>query len=304
MTTPTPSEQAPPRGAGARAQAALWRRPWLRAAALLTPPLAWFIVIYLASLAVLLVTAFWQINPFTTSIERIWNLDNFKLIFSTAAYRAIILRTVGIAAGVTIVDAVIAVPFAYFMVRIASSRGRVILFTAILVPLWASYLARVYAWILIFTHDGVLNWTLAKVGLGPLHIAYTNEAVFITFCYVWLPFMIIPVYAAMERIPGSYLEASADLGGRGWRTTRQIILPLALPGIVAGAIFTFSLTMGDFIVPELIGGKGATFIGKVILENVGIANNVPFAAALAMVPIAIMAIFLFLAKRIGAFEAL
>ncbi len=282
----------------------MWRHPWLRVTALLTPPLAWFIVIYLASLAILLVTAFWQINPFTTNIERIWSLNNFKTIVDTPIYRTIILRTIGIAAAVTLVDAIIAVPFAYYMVRIASSRMRVVLFTAILVPLWASYLARVYAWILIFSHDGVLNWTLAKIGLGPLHIAYTNEAVFITFCYVWLPFMIIPVYAAMERIPGSYLEASSDLGGRGWRTTRQIILPLAMPGIVAGAIFTFSLTMGDFIVPELIGGKGATFIGKVISENVGIVNNVPFAAALAMVPIGIMAIFLVLAKRLGAFEAL
>jgi putative spermidine/putrescine transport system permease protein len=292
------------RGQGARIQAAFWRRPWLRASALLTPPLAWFVVIYLASLAVLLITAFWQINPFTTNIEKVWSLDNFKLIFTTPAYRAIIFRTVGIAAGVTVVDAIIAFPFGYYMARVASSRTRVLLFTAILVPLWASYLARVYAWILVFNHQGVLNWTLAKFGLGPLDLAYTNKAVFITFCYVWLPFMVIPVYAALERIPNSLMEASADLGGRGWRTTRQIVLPLALPGVVAGAIFTFSLTMGDFIIPELVGGKGSSFIGRVIEESVGISNNVPFGAALAMVPIAIMAVFLLVAKRLGAFEAL
>jgi putative spermidine/putrescine transport system permease protein len=289
---------------GSRVAGALYRRPWARALLLLTPPLVWFVVIYLASLGVLLITAFWRINGFTTNIEHVWNLGNFSLLLGNSAYRSIIFRTVGIAALVTATDAAVSFPFAYYMARIASPRTRVAMFVAVLLPLWASYLARVYAWILIFTHDGVLNWTLGKIGVGPVGLAYTNWAVFIVFCYVWLPFMVIPVYAALERIPGSYLEASSDLGGKAWRTTRSVVLPLALPGVAAGAIFTFSLTMGDFIVPELIGGKGSTFIGKVIEQSVGISNNVPFAAALALVPIVIMAVFLVLAKVAGAFEAL
>jgi len=297
-------DRAPPRRAGARVSGTFWRHPWTRATALLTPPLAWFVLIYLASLCVLLITAFWQINPFTTNIERIWNLNNFQQIFSNAAYREIILRTVGMAAGVTVVDGILAFPFAYYMARVATNRTRAALFVAVLLPLWASYLARVYAWLLIFTHEGLLNWALAKLGLGPVSLIYTNTAVFIVFCYIWLPFMVIPVYAALERIPSSYLEASGDLGARGWRTFRSVILPLALPGLAAGSIFTFSLTLGDFINPVLIGGAGSNLIGNVIEANVGIANNVPFAAAFAMVPIAIMAVYLFVAKRLGAFEAL
>jgi putative spermidine/putrescine transport system permease protein len=291
------------RGTGARISAALWRRPWMRATALLTPPLAWFVFIYLASLGVLLITAFWRINEFTTNIERVWGLSNFQQIFSSPAYRQIILRTVLMAAGVTVVDAVIALPFAYYMARMASPRTRTALFVAVLIPLWASYLARVYAWILVLNHDGILNWALARVGLGPVNILYTNTAVFIVFCYIWLPFMVIPVYAALERIPASYFEASADLGGKGWRTTRSVLLPLALPGLVAGSIFTFSLTLGDYINPTLTGGAGSNLIGSVIASNVGVANNIPFAAAFAMIPIAIMAIYLLVAKRLGAFEA-
>jgi putative spermidine/putrescine transport system permease protein len=297
-------ETTAPKGAGARISAALWRRPWLRAVSLLTPALAWFVLIYLASLGVLLITAFWRINAFTTNIERVWNVENFRTLFGNPAYRAIMLRTIGMAAAVTVTDAVIAFPFAYYMARVASGRTRTVLFVAVLLPLWASYLARVYSWLLIFTHDGVLNWTLGKFGLGPVNLAYTNWAVFIVFCYIWLPFMIIPVYAALERIPDSYIEASADLGGRGRRTLLDVILPLALPGLVAGSIFTFSLTLGDFITPKLIGGAGSSFIGNVIADNVGIANNLPFAAAFAMVPVAIMALYLTLAKRLGAFEAL
>jgi putative spermidine/putrescine transport system permease protein len=296
-------DQTAKRGTGARISAALWRRPWMRATALLTPPLAWFVFIYLAALGVLLITAFWRINEFTTNIERVWGLSNFQQIFSSPAYRQIILRTVLMAAGVTIVDALIALPFAYFMARMASPRMRTALFVAVLIPLWASYLARVYAWILVLNHDGILNWTLARLGLGPVNILYTNTAVFIVFCYIWLPFMVIPVYAALERIPPSYFEASADLGGKGWRTTRSVVLPLALPGLVAGSIFTFSLTLGDYINPVLTGGAGSNLIGSVIASNVGVANNIPFAAAFAMVPIAIMAIYLLVAKRLGAFEA-
>ena len=282
----------------------LWRRPWARATLLLTPALAWFVLIYLAALVVLLITAFWRINAFTSNIEQVWNLNNFTLIFQTAAYRNIVLRTIGMAAGVTIVDAIIALPFAYYMARIATRRTRTILYVAILLPLWASYLAKVYAWLLIFTHDGLLNWSLGKVGIGPVSLIYSNPAVFIVFCYVWLPFMVVPIYAALERIPPSQIEASQDLGARTWRTTRLVILPLILPGIVAGSIFTFSLTLGDFITPILIGGSGSNFMGNVIEQSVGIANNVPFGAAMALIPIAIMAIYLLLARAAGAFRAL
>ena len=206
------------------------------------------------------------------------------------------------AAAVTLTDAVVAFPFAYYMARIASRRTRTALFVAILLPLWASYLAKVYSWLLIFTHNGFLDWTLGKAGLGQVHLIYTNWAVYVVFCYLWLPFMITPVYAALERIPPSQIEASQDLGGRTWYTTRRVLLPLALPGIVAGSIFTFSLTLGDYITPLLVGGTSANFIGNIIYTNIGIANNVPFAAAMAMIPIAIMAVYLLGARALGAFE--
>src|SRR5215469_5421624 len=290
-------------GAGARVSAALWRQPWARATLLLTPPLAWFLLVYLASLVVLLVTAFWQINPFTTNIERVWSLGNLQTIFTTPAYLSIIGRTVGMAAA-AVTDAVVAIPFAYFMARIAGPRARTALFAAILLPLWASYLAKVYSWLLIFTHNGFLDWVLARVGVGQAHLIYTNWAVFTVFCYLWLPYMIIPVYSAFERIPGSLIEASQDLGGRTWRTTRSVLFPLALPGIVAGSIFTFSLTLGDYITPLLVGGTSANFMGNVIYTNIGIANNVPFAAAMAIIPIVIMGLYLTGARALGAFEAM
>ena len=252
----------------------------------------------------LLVTAFWRINPFTTDIERVWNLGNFTALVSSATYRRIALRTVGMAAAVTVTDAVLAFPFAYHMARVASGRVRSALYVAVLLPLWASYLARVYAWLLIFAHNGALNWLAARVGLPSLGIGYSNWAMWVVFSYIWLPFMIIPTYASLERIPDSYLEASADLGARGWRTTRRVTLPLALPGVIAGSIFTFSLTLGDYVTPLLVGGAGSDFIGNVVYQSVGVANNIPFAAAFATVPVLIMAVYLLLARRLGAFEAL
>ena len=266
--------------------------------------MAWFVLVYLASLVLLLVTAFWTIDPFTTQIVQAWNLDNFRVILTEPAYRLIIGRTVGLAALVTVTDALLAFPFAYFMARVASRRAQTLLFAAVLLPLWASYLARVYAWILILNHSGILNWSLQSIGLPPAEIGYTNTAMWVVFSYIWLPFMIIPVYAALERVPESLLEAAADLGARRWRAIRDIVLPLALPGVAAGSIFTFSLTLGDYITPILVGGAGSTFIGNVVYANVGIANNIPFAAALATVPVAIMAVYLLIAQRLGAFEAL
>jgi len=287
-----------------RLSTALWRRPWARASLLLTPPLAWFLLVYIASLIVLLVTAFWTVNPFTSNIEQTWTLSNFQEIFTTPAYLSDIAQTVGMAAAVTVTDAVIAFPFAYFMARVAAPRTRTALFVAILLPLWASYLAKVYSWVLIFLNHGFLDWVVGGLGLGHPQLIYTNWAVYAVFCYLWLPFMIIPVYGALERVPASLIEASQDLGGRTWRTTRSVLVPLVLPGIVAGSIFTFSLTLGDYITPLLIGGTSANFIGNIIYTNIGIANNVPFAAAMALVPVVIMGIYLFAARALGAFEAL
>jgi putative spermidine/putrescine transport system permease protein len=292
------------RPARLRASGFFWRNPWAKAVLLLAPPLLAFALVYLASLVALFISAFWTVNPFTTDIEHIWNLDNFRTLIDSGAYRSIALRTIGIAAAVTVTDAVLAFPFAYFMARVASGRTRAFLFVAVLLPLWSSYLVRVYIWRLILNQDGVLNWLLGKLGLPDQHLAYTNFAVWLIFSYVWLPFMILPVYGALERIPDSYIEASRDLGARGRQTLRRVILPLALPGVVAGSIFTFSLTLGDYVTPLLAGGSSSQFIGNVVYSSVGISNNVPFAAAFASVPLIVMAIYLVIARRLGAFEAL
>jgi putative spermidine/putrescine transport system permease protein len=269
----------------------------------LSPPLAWFLIIYLASLVLMLVTAFWTVNPLTNVLEHTWTTANFSTLF-TGTYLSIIGRTLLMAAVVTITDAVVALPFAYYMARIASPRVRRALFTAVLLPLWASYLARVYAWIVILQKGGILSWSSQKLGLGAINVGYSNTAMWIVFSYIWLPFMIVPVYTALERIPDSLLEASGDLGARSWRTLRSVVMPLALPGVVAGSIFTFSLTLGDFITPLLVGGSNSEFIGNVIYSNLGTANNLPFAATLALVPIVIMIVYLSGARAVGAFEAL
>ena len=286
-----------------RLSAALWRRPWLRAIALLVPPLGWMAVFYLAALAVLFVSAFWSLDTFTGKLTHAWTWTNFHTILHDPTYRKIAFRTIWMAAAVTITDALVALPFGYYMARIASRRARTTLFVLVLLPLWSSYLARIYAWRLILNHDGALNWSLAKIGLPQQGWAFTSTAMWIVFSYIWLPFMILPVYAALERIPDSYLEASRDLGAGGLATLRRVVLPLALPGIVAGSIFTFSLTLGDYITPSLVGN--VDFVGNVIYRNVlGLTNNLPFAAAYATVPLLVMAVYLALAKRTGAFEAL
>jgi putative spermidine/putrescine transport system permease protein len=275
------------------------------ALALLGTPLGFFLAVYLAALVALFISAFWSVNSFTGELQHTWSWGNFSTLWHTGVYRTVALRTIGIAAAVTLTDALLAFPFAYFMARVASPRVRSALFVLTLLPLWASYLARVYAWRLILDHDGILNWTLNKAGLPDANIAYTNVAVWIVFSYIWLPFMILPVYASLERIPHSYIEASRDLGAKGGRTLRSVILPLALPGIVAGSIFTFSLTLGDYITPLLIGGSGGTqFIGNVVYDSVNISSNLPFAAAYAVVPLAVMGAYLMIARRLGAFEAL
>ena len=294
----------PLRAARLRISGFFWRHSWAKALLLLAPPLLAFGLVYLASLGALFISSFWTVNPFTTEIEHIWSLDNYRTIWESSAYRTIALRTIGIAAAVTVMDAVLAFPLAYFMARIASGRTRAFLFVAVLLPLWSSYLIRVYIWRLILNQDGVLNWVLNGLGLPDQHLAYTNWAVWIVFSYVWLPFMILPVYGALERLPHSLIEASRDLGAGGFETLGRVVLPLALPGVVAGSIFTFSLTLGDYVTPLLAGGAGSQFIGNVVYSSVGISNNVPFAAAFATIPLIVMAIYLLIARRLGAFEAL
>ena len=289
-------------GAVRRLSTRLYRHPIGRLSLTLGPPLAWMVVIYLGSLAILLVSSFWRLDVFTGEVVRDPSLVNFQTLLDNDVYRTITLRTVGIALAVTLTDIVLAFPLAYYAARLATPRMRNALLIAVVLPLWANYLVRVFAWRLILTPNGFLNWLVESIGLGSLQVGKSNWAIWITSVYLWLPFTLLPIYAAIERVPDSLLEASGDLGGRGWFTFRRVVFPLIVPGIVAGSIFSFSLTLGDYIVPELVGNT--QFIGNVIYDNVGVAGNVPLAAAYALVPIAVMAIYLFLAKRLGAFEAL
>jgi putative spermidine/putrescine transport system permease protein len=293
------------RGARLRVSASFWRRPRLKLAALVGPPVSAYTLVYVGSLVVLLIAGFWALDPFTSETVHHWNLDNFRTIFSTSdlTYWRIIGRTVAMAAAVTVTDAVLAFPLAYFMARVATGRQRSLLFLAVLLPLWSSYLVRIYSWRTILSTSGVLNWVLNGIGISDQHLSGTIWAMWLVFSYIWLPFMVLPVFAAIERVPDSYLEASGDLGARGGRTFRSVLLPLALPGVVAGSIFTFALTLGDFITPALIGGgPGTSMIGSTVEANVGL--NVPLAAALTAVPVVIMVLYLAAAKRLGAFDAL
>ena len=291
-------------GARRRLGGALWRRPWLKGLSLLSPPVLAFVLVYIAALAALFISSLWTVDSFTGLTIHSWTLGNFRELWHGTTYHTVAVRTILIAAAVTVTDALIAFPFAYFMARLAGPKLRAVLFVLVLLPLWASYLARVYAWQLILNSDGLLNWSLRMLGLPAANLAYTNTAMWIVFSYIWLPFMILPVYAALERIPHSYIEASRDLGAKGGRTLRSVILPLALPGIVAGSIFTFSLTLGDYITPVLVGGTSSQFIGNVVYDSVNGAGNLPLGAAFAVVPMLVMAAYLLIARRLGAFEAL
>jgi putative spermidine/putrescine transport system permease protein len=285
-----------------RLSGALYRRPRLVLGALLTPPVLWLVVIYLGSLALMFLSSLWRLDPTTSAIVREPSLANFQDVLNPdKPYLRVAQHTVGIALIVTMADVLIAFPLAYYMARVASPRVRRILFITATLPLWVSYLVRVYSWRVILADDGFLNWTLGFVGLsGPG--ALGDVPIAIVFSYIWLPYMILPLYAGLERIPSSLVEASSDLGGRAWTTFRRIILPLAFPGLVAGSIFTFSLTLGDYITPALFSGE--QFIGNVVYGHVGVSGNVPFAAAYALVPVAVIAVYLILARRLGAFEAL
>ena len=280
----------------------LYRRPRLQVALLLAAPTGWFVVLYLGSLAFLLVTAFWFLDPTTSSIVHTFTLQNFVTLVTEPVYRTIAVRTVVIASVVTAADMAIGFPIAYYMARVAGPRPRALLLMLVLLPLWSSYLVRVYAWRVILSPGGLLDWAFGSIGLAGLSPGFSDVSMGIVFSYLWLPYMILPIYAGLERIPSSYLEASADLGARGWATFRRIILPLVLPALAAGSIFTFSLTLGDYITPKLV--SNTQFIGNVIYDSQGVSNNIPFAAAFAVVPIGIMAVYLLVARRLGAFDAL
>jgi putative spermidine/putrescine transport system permease protein len=261
----------------------------------------WLGVAYLGALAALFVTAFWGQNSFTGEIERTWTLDNFHDLFTIEVYRTITFRTLATAALVTVVDALVAFPIALYMAKVASPRAQRLLVIAVLMPLWASYLVKAYAWRGLLSENGLLAWVAAPFGLDTP--GYGLTATIITLAYLWLPYMIIPIYAGLERLPNSLVEASSDLGARSGHTLRRVVLPIAFPAIVAGAIFTFSLSLGDYIAVEIVGGANQ-MLGNVVYDNVGAANNLPFAAAVATIPVVVMLVFLAAVRRTGALENL
>jgi putative spermidine/putrescine transport system permease protein len=277
------------------------RHARVRLGLLLGGPVGWLVVAYLGSLAVLFVNALWTRDDFTGLVIRELTPDNFVNLVTNPLYRTVTLRTVAMAIVVTLTCAVIAFPIAYYMARVASRRVRGILTVAVVMPLWASYLVKAYTWRLILSNDGVLNWALAPLGLRGPGLGESVIGLWLVYVYLWLPYMILPLYAGLERIPASLLEASSDLGGRSWTTFRRVIFPLGVPALVAGSIFTFSLTLGDYIAPSLI--TTTQFIGNLIYLNFGVPD-LPFAAALALVPLVIVVLYLLVARRLGAFEAL
>jgi len=273
----------------------------VRLGLLLAAPMSWLVLVYLGSLALLFLNALWSRDPFTGLVVRELTADNFIDIVTNPLYRNVTLRTVAMAVAVTLTCAVVAFPIAYYMARVASRRVRGMLTVAVLMPLWASYLVKAYTWRQILSNDGVLNWLLEPIGLRGPGLGDSVVGLWLVYVYLWLPYMILPLYAGLERIPTSLLEASSDLGGRSWMTFRRVIFPLVVPALVAGSIFTFSLTLGDYIAPSLI--TTTQFIGNLIFLNFGVPD-LPFAAALSLVPLGIVVLYLLFARRLGAFEAL
>ena len=305
----------PERGIADRLSALFWRRPGLLLALLIAPPLIWLGVIYLGALAALLVQSFYSIDEFSGLVVREFTLKTYAELLRPSNFD-IILRTLMMSAAVTLAAAILAFPIAYFAARYARGRWKAVFYLGIMLPLWSSYLVKVYAWKLILAKEGIITWAadslglgfvlnaaLALPGIGGNSLSTSFLGTWLVFLYVWLPYMILPMQAALERVPTSMLEASADLGASRGQTLRTVILPLALPGIIAGSIFTFSLTMGDYIIPQII-GTSANFIGMAVYQLQGTAGNLPLAAAFAVVPIMIMLAYLAIAKRTGAFDAL
>ncbi|WP_372490534.1 ABC transporter permease [Brenneria goodwinii] len=298
-----------------RAADFFYRRPGFYLALLLLPPLLWFGVIYLGSLLSLLWQGFYTFDDFTMSVSPILTLANIQALFSPANYD-IIIRTLVMAILVSVFSAILAFPIAYYMARYTSGKQKAFFYIAVMMPMWASYIVKAYAWTLLLSKDGVIQWFLQHLGLewllnnilllpgiGGNTLSTSGLGRFLVFVYIWLPFMILPIQAALERLPESLLQASEDLGAQPQQTFRYIVLPLAVPGIAAGSIFTFSLTLGDFIVPQLVGPPGY-FIGNMVYSQQGAIGNMPMAAAFTLVPIVLIAIYLSLVKRLGAFDAL
>jgi putative spermidine/putrescine transport system permease protein len=303
------------RGPAGRLSDFFWKHPHLLLMIMLAPPLLWLGVVYLGSLFALLLQSFFSIDDFSGLINYEFTLATYRQLLSETNLD-IILRTVLMAATVTLASAVIAFPIAYYAARYAQGKWKVLFYLGVMLPLWSSYLVKIYAWKLILAKEGILTWFFEKlhllwlldawlslpvVGGNSLSVSYTGT--FIVFVYVWLPFMILPIQAALERVQGNLIEASSDLGGTPAQTFRYVLFPLALPGIVAGSIFTFSLTLGDYIIPQIV-GSSRLFIGQAVYAQQGTAGNIPLAAAFTVVPIVIMGAYLFVAKRMGAFDAL
>jgi putative spermidine/putrescine transport system permease protein len=302
-------------GVAERVSDLFWRRPGVLLALLLGPPLVWLGVVYLGSLFALLAQSFFSIDPFSGLVVREFTLATYGELFRPANFD-IIVRTVTMAALVTLASVAIGFPIAYYAARYARGRRKALFYLGVMLPLWSSYLVKIYAWKMILAKEGIVSWAAGGLGLGwlldgilglpviggpSLSVSYLGT--FLVFVYVWLPFMILPMQAALERVPASLLEASADLGAAAGQTFRHVVLPLAIPGIVAGSIFTFSLTLGDYIVPQII-GNSANYIGMAVYQQQGTAGNIPLAAAFAVVPIVIMMAYLWFARRMGAFDAL
>lgn len=315
ITPPTTAVEREGGGTLDRLSTVFWRRPRLLLFLMLTPPLLWLGIIYVGSLFALLAQSFFSLDDFTGQVKYEFTLATYRELFR-ASNMDIIIRTVTMAALVTIASAIIAFPIAYYAARYARGRWKALFYLGAMLPLWSSYLVKIYAWKMILAKEGIISWALDKIGLmwlldgylalplvggNSLSISYTGT--FLVFVYVWLPYMILPVQAALERVPNSLIEASGDLGARGGQTFRHVILPLALPGVAAGSIFTFSLTLGDYIAPQIV-GPSTYFLGTVVYVQQGTAGNIPLAAAFAVVPIVIMGIYLAVARRMGAFDAL
>ncbi|BDV32206.1 ABC transporter permease [Microbacterium terricola] len=291
----------PPATPARRASAFLSTHPRTRLALLLTAPLFWLVVVYIVALVLLLITAFWRVDSFTGEIVTDWTLDNIITVVTGALYQTVTLRTLGVAIAVTIIDVALALPIAFYMAKVASPRMQRFLVIAVLMPLWASYLVKAYAWRSVLSQEGILEWMLAPLGLHTP--GYGLTATIITLSYLWLPYVILPIYAGLERVPDSLLEASADLGGKTWRTVGSVVLPLAFPAIIAGTIFSFSLSLGDYITVNIVGGANQ-MLGNLVYTNVGAANNLPLAAAIALIPIVIIFGYLALVRRTGALNNL
>jgi putative spermidine/putrescine transport system permease protein len=298
MTLATP---APPlrRGGLRRLASLLHKHVKLRLALLLAAPMAWLVVAYLGSLAVLFLSAFWTVDDFTSEVLHVWNVDNFKTVFTTPVYRSLAVRTLGIALAVTAIDVVVAFPMAFAMARIVRPSRRKLLVVAVLTPLWASYLVKAYAWRVMFSEGGIIDWVGKPFGVTSP--GYGTTAVIVVLAYLWLPYMILPIYSGLEQLPANLLDASSDLGAGAGRTFRSVVLPLVKPSIFAGSVFTFSLSLGDYISVKIVGGK-TQVLGTAIADNVTL--NLPLAAALSCIPVAMIVAYLLAVRRSGALDSL